>query len=89
MSVDNRKDRNFSFQCVGHCWITKTSLSSFNLPSTEFAQITFNDVCIEDFWLKYYCVSTNLSTAHEMVHELGLMRNASYATGALPVVCKV
>jgi predicted acylesterase/phospholipase RssA/CRP-like cAMP-binding protein len=52
----------------------------------QFAQIAFDEICIEDFWLKYYCVSTNLSTAQEMVHDSGFMRNASYATGALPVV---
>jgi NTE family protein len=59
------------------------------LKSRRFEQLarsTFRDTDIEDSWLKYFCISTNLSTGEEVVHETGEIWRASMASGALPVV---
>jgi predicted acylesterase/phospholipase RssA/CRP-like cAMP-binding protein len=47
---------------------------------------TCGDRRIEDLWLPFFCTSANLYTAELIVHDRGLLRDALYATGALPGV---
>lgn len=47
---------------------------------------TFGDYDIEDFWLPYFCISTNLTTAQEVVHDSGAMSQAARATGSVPIL---
>lgn len=52
----------------------------------------FGDIQIEDLWLPYFCVSTNLTRAEEVVHRTGSLwegvRASSAAPGIFPpVVC--
>jgi len=59
------------------------------LKSRRFEQLareTFGEIDIEDTWLEYYCISTNLSTGDEMVHTDGRVWRATMASGALPIV---
>ena len=53
----------------------------------------YGDVRIEDLWLRYFCVSANLSTAEMVVHEEGPLwlgiRASSSVPGILPpVLCR-
>ena len=50
------------------------------------AQTIFGDIDIEDMWLPFFCISTNLTTAAEVVHQHGSMRDAARATGSVPVL---
>lgn len=52
----------------------------------QLARATFGEIDIEDAWLEYYCISTNLSTGQEMVHASGRIWRATMASGALPMV---
>lgn len=67
----------------------------FTLPLVSFvsgkaidnlAQVSFGDIQIEDLWLPYYCVSTNLTTAQQIVYTRGSLWRATRASGAIPVV---
>ena len=42
------------------------------------------DVHIEDLWLPFFCVSTNLTTSEMRVHRTGLLRTAIRASVSLP-----
>lgn len=57
------------------------------LSGQKFVKILtslFGDTQIEDLWLKYFCVSTNLSRAKMMVHQEGPLWRSVRASGALP-----
>ena len=59
------------------------------LKSRRFEQLarsSFGDVRIEDCWLHYFCCSTDLTTAEQIVHEDGDLWRATMASGALPMV---
>ena len=47
-------------------------------------KMMFGDRTIEDLWLNYYCVSTNLSRAELMVHRRGPVRRWIRASISLP-----
>jgi predicted acylesterase/phospholipase RssA len=47
-------------------------------------KMMFADRAIEDLWLNYYCVSTNLSRAELMVHRSGPVRRWTRASISLP-----
>ena len=47
-------------------------------------KMMFGDRTIEDLWLNYYCVSTNLSRAELMVHRRGPVRRWVRASISLP-----
>jgi lysophospholipid hydrolase len=47
-------------------------------------QQTFASARIEDLWLNYFCVSTNLSRARMVVHREGLLWKAIRASVSLP-----
>ena len=50
----------------------------------QAAQLSFGERNIEDFWLPYFCVSTNLATAAMVVHDRGPAWLATRASGSLP-----
>lgn len=50
----------------------------------ESAKIVFGDVAIEDLWIPYFAVSSNLTTAEMMVHDSGPVWFATRASGSLP-----
>lgn len=50
------------------------------------AQAVFHELCIEDFWLPFFAVSTDLTTGQEVIHEQGKMWKASRSTSSLPVI---
>jgi NTE family protein/lysophospholipid hydrolase len=49
-------------------------------------EMMFGDVHIEDLWLPYFCISTNLSRGQMMVHQEGLVRKYARASMAVPGV---
>ena len=51
---------------------------------TESAQLSFGDTRIEDLWLPYFAVSSNLTTAEMVVHETGPLWEATRASASLP-----
>lgn len=44
----------------------------------------FDDAAIEDLWLPFYCVSSDLTSGEYVVHERGSLRRALRASAALP-----
>jgi len=58
--------------------------------AVKMLKAVFGDVLIEDLWLRYFCVSANLSTAEMVVHEEGPLwlgiRASSSVPGILPPV---
>jgi lysophospholipid hydrolase len=44
----------------------------------------FGSTSIEDLWVKYFCVSTNLTRGEQMVHETGLLRRWLCASITVP-----
>lgn len=46
----------------------------------------YGDLDIEDLWLNYFCVSTNVSTGTKMVHRSGSLWKAMRSTTAVPGV---
>lgn len=46
----------------------------------------FGDVCIEDLWLPYLAVSTDLNAARAVVHESGSLTLATAASASVPGV---
>lgn len=51
-------------------------------------KVAFDDICIEDMWLNFFCVSTNISTHEIMVHAQGLLREALRASAAIPGIAE-
>jgi predicted acylesterase/phospholipase RssA len=69
------------------------SLLDFTLPFislvsgrriSRILEYAFADLLIEDLWLSYFCVSSNLSRARIVVHRRGLLRRAVRASISLP-----
>lgn len=50
----------------------------------QSAMMSFGDTRIEDLWLPYFAVSSNLTTAEMVVHETGPVWEATRASGSLP-----
>jgi predicted acylesterase/phospholipase RssA/CRP-like cAMP-binding protein len=44
----------------------------------------FGEVQIEDLWRKYFCISTNLSRAEPVIHQMGSLWEAVRASIAIP-----
>lgn len=71
------------------------SIRDYTLPMTSLmasqkvtrvCQKIFGDLQIEDLWLPYFCVSTNLSRAEPVIHQRGLIWRAVRASLAIPGV---
>lgn len=50
----------------------------------KMLEMMFDDGRIEDLWLPYFAVSSNLTRAREMVHRTGLIREALRASISMP-----
>jgi NTE family protein/lysophospholipid hydrolase len=44
----------------------------------------YGETMIEDLWINYFCISTNLTTAKPVVHDRGPLRRAVRASTSLP-----
>lgn len=60
-----------------------TSLYSAD-PVTRATQHLFHDFQIENLWLPFFCISSNLSSRHEAVHNKGLLWEKVRATASTP-----
>jgi NTE family protein/lysophospholipid hydrolase len=70
-----------------HRGFTVPLLSLVNSRRTEAAgRLCFGDTDIEDLWLPFFCVSSNLTTADIMVHRRGRLWKAALASSSLPGV---
>lgn len=52
----------------------------------RMGKVAFGDSYIEDLWLNFFCVSSNLSRSEAKVHRRGLVRDAVRASSAIPGV---
>ncbi len=52
----------------------------------ECGRLMYDDYDIEDLWLPFFCVSSNLTTAGVMVHRRGTLWKACLASSSLPGV---
>lgn len=50
----------------------------------ERLQMIVGETMIEDLWLKYFCVSSNLTTARERIHRRGRLKFGMKASSAVP-----
>jgi predicted acylesterase/phospholipase RssA/CRP-like cAMP-binding protein len=57
-----------------------------NRGSTRCGQMMYGDVQIEDLWVSFFCVSSNLSTASARIHRSGSLLWAVTASASLPGV---
>lgn len=53
---------------------------------TKITQHAFGEFAIEDLWLPWFCVSTNMSSGEAVVHTRGLMWRAVRASTSIPGV---
>jgi predicted acylesterase/phospholipase RssA/CRP-like cAMP-binding protein len=76
-------------------WIEMDPLRDYTLPLVSFRSskrlnkmfsMMFGALNIEDLWIKYFCVSCNLSRARVIVHDKGLLKNAVRASATPPGV---
>lgn len=44
----------------------------------------YGDAEIEDLWIPFFCISSDLTTAEMVVHRTGLLRRAALASSSLP-----
>ncbi len=74
-------------------WIDSKPFTDYTLPIMSLitgrkfervAQIVYGDRPIEDLWVNYFCVSTNLTTAEVVTHRAGSLWRALRATASLP-----
>lgn len=55
-----------------------------NRKSTFCGQLMYGDIDIEDCWLPFFCVSSNLTTAEMQVHRRGSLLWAATASASIP-----
>lgn len=51
---------------------------------TNFCQKVYRDIRIEDLWIPFFCVSSNLADGREVIHERGLLWTVVRSTISLP-----
>lgn len=56
-----------------------------NRKAMRCAELLYGDADVEDTWTRYFCVSSNLTTAQMVVHRAGALRWATMASASLPV----
>lgn len=60
-------------------------ISLFDARSfTASQRKTFNDIEIEDLWLPYYCISSNLANYTEEIHRNGLLWERTRCSSSIP-----
>ena len=57
-----------------------------NRGSTRCGQMMYGDTLIEDLWIPFFCVSSNLSTATARVHRTGSLLWSVTASASIPGV---
>jgi predicted acylesterase/phospholipase RssA/CRP-like cAMP-binding protein len=74
---------------------SRRKLLDFTLPITSFnatRKLTniyrslFDDLRIEDLWRRFFCISSNLTRAEPVIHEVGPLWEAVRASTAIPVI---
>ncbi len=65
--------------------LTWPTVSLFNAKNfTQSQEEVFQQLQIEDLWLSYFCISTNLSTSNEEILRSGTLWEKTRASSALP-----
>ena len=76
-------------------WIKMDPLKDKTLPIVALLSgkkldrmltMMFGNARIEDLWIKYFCVSVNLTQAETVIHQSGLLRTAVRASAGIPGV---
>lgn len=74
-------------------WIDSKPFNDYTLPVMSLikgrkfenvAKMVYGNTLIEDLWVNYFCVSTNLTTTEEVIHREGSLAKALRATASLP-----
>jgi predicted acylesterase/phospholipase RssA/CRP-like cAMP-binding protein len=74
-------------------WIEWKSFNDYTLPIMSIlkgrkfehaAEKVYGDILIEDLWINFFCVSTNLTTTDLVIHQKGRLTRALRATASLP-----
>ncbi|MBX2823109.1 MAG: cyclic nucleotide-binding domain-containing protein, partial [Gammaproteobacteria bacterium] len=77
------------------CFANSRALFDYTLPVTSmmtsrkltiFCQEVYAESRIEDLWIPFFCVSSNLTNGREVVHQRGLLWKAIRSTISLPGV---
>jgi len=80
-------------QQIRKCFVTSNPLSDYTLPLNGLVRgnkveamldENFGDMEINDLWLPFFCVSTNLTNATSHVHNTGKISTALRASISLP-----
>ncbi|MFZ0927238.1 MAG: patatin-like phospholipase family protein [Syntrophobacteraceae bacterium] len=81
--------------CVPDPFVDSKPFRDFTIPYFSFIgcrkfddtlKKLYGETMIEDLWLNYFCISTNLTTAKPVVHDRGPLRRAVRASTSLPGV---
>lgn len=74
-------------------FVTQNPLGSLTFPSISLfggrrmqhlLEGNFRDIHIEELWLPYFCISSNLTAGHEVIQRRGLIWQALRASTAIP-----
>ncbi len=74
-------------------WVQSKPMKDLTLPLISFlrgrkldqvAKTIYGETRIEDLWLPFFCVSTNLTSAESIIHRDGSLFNAIRATTSVP-----
>jgi NTE family protein len=80
---------------IRNAFVDSSPLSDIALPMIAMTQGRlvkqrlkehFGDVLIEDLWLPFFCVSSNLTSGEYQLHQRGSLRRALQASSSLPGV---
>jgi predicted acylesterase/phospholipase RssA len=78
-------NRRIFLEVKPHKGYTIPLLALVSTRRSEVAgKLAFGDLQIEDLWLPYFCVSSDLSTAEAMVHRSGTLWRATWASSSVP-----
>lgn len=87
MDWDNKKimsEINANFSNISFDFTLPMTSIFGGAKMSEGLKKFFGEVCIEDLWLPYFCVSSNLSRAEMMVHRSGPLWKGLLASCASP-----
>ena len=74
-------------------WCADLGVSDYTLPYaalntsdhvTQLCSKAFEDRLIEDLWIPFFCISTNLSRAEKKIHQRGLLWRAVRSSMSIP-----
>jgi len=78
------KEQNFPRGLMDYTFPSTALLKSQAI--TKWLQNTHKNIHIEDLWLPFFCISSNLSQAKQVVHTKGLLWQAVRASIAIPAL---